>query len=290
MSKKFWLVLCASVLTMQAGAAVAAATVSVPPVSSTPEAIVRQTLLKLVPQAKIDQIAPSPLPGFYQVIASGHLVYISGDGKYLINGDVIDAAKGSSLSDDGHLVYISGDGKYLINGDVIDAAKGSSLSDDAWAAYRKTELAKVPVSDRIVFAPPNPKYTVTVFTDVTCPYCRVLHEQINAFNKEGIAVQYLAWPRSGVTGDDGKPTATYKEMVSIWCSADRNDAFTQAKKGHDPKPAECKNPVKDQFDLGLRLGVTGTPAVYAEDGTLIGGYLSPQDMLKAVQEHSAKGG
>ena len=259
MSKKFWLVLCASVLTMQAGAAVAA-TVSVPPVSSTPEAIVRQTLLKLVPQAKIDQIAPSPLPGFYQVIASGHLVYISGDGKYLINGD------------------------------VIDAAKGSSLSDDAWAAYRKTELAKVPVSDRIVFAPPNPKYTVTVFTDVTCPYCRMLHEQINAFNKEGIAVQYLAWPRSGVTGDDGKPTATYKEMVSIWCSADRNDAFTQAKKGHDPKPAECKNPVKDQFDLGLRLGVTGTPAVYAEDGTLIGGYLSPQDMLKAVQEHSAKGG
>lgn len=260
MSKKFWLVLCASVLTMQAGAAVAAATVSVPPVSNTPEAVVRETLMKLVPRAKIDQIAPSPLPGFYQVIASGHLVYVSGDGKYLINGD------------------------------VIDVAKGSSLTDDAWAAYRKTELAKVPVSDRIVFAPPNPKYTVTVFTDVTCPYCRVLHEQINAFNKEGIAVQYLAWPRSGVTGDDGKPTATYKEMVSIWCSADRNDAFTQAKKGHDPKPTECKNPVKDQFDLGLRLGVTGTPAVYAEDGTLIGGYLSPQDMLKAVQEHSAKGG
>jgi thiol:disulfide interchange protein DsbC len=260
MSKKFWLVLCAGVLTMQAGAAVAAATVSASPVSSTPEAVVRQTLLKLVPRAKIDQITPSPLPGFYQVIASGHLVYVSSDGKYLINGD------------------------------VIDTVKGSSLTDDAWAAYRKTELAKVPVADRIVFAPPNPKYTVTVFTDVTCPYCRVLHEQINAFNKEGIAVQYLAWPRSGVTGDDGKPTATYKEMVSIWCAADRSDAFTQAKKGRDPKPADCKNPVKDQFDLGLRLGVTGTPAVYAEDGTLIGGYLSPQDMLKAVQEHSAKGG
>lgn len=261
MSKKFWLMLCASVLAMQAGAALAAATVSTPPpAANTPEAVVRQTLLKLVPRAKIEQVTPSPLPGFYQVIASGHLVYISSDGKYVINGE------------------------------VIDAAKGNSLTDDAWAAYRKAELAKVPVSDRIVFAPPNPKYTVTVFTDVTCPYCRVLHEQIKDFNKEGIAVQYLAWPRAGVTGDDGKPTATYKEMVSIWCAADRNDAFTLAKQGHDPKPADCKNPVKDQFDLGLRLGVTGTPAVYAEDGTQIGGYLSPQDMLKAVQAHSPKGG
>jgi thiol:disulfide interchange protein DsbC len=190
----------------------------------------------------------------------------------------------------GHLVYISSDGKYVLNGQVIDAAKGTSLTDDAWAAYRKAELAKVPLSDRIVFAPEHPKYTVTVFTDVTCPYCRVLHEEVKALNKEGIAVQYLAWPRSGVTGDDGKPTATYKEMVSIWCAADRNDAFTEAKKGREPKSADCKNPVKDQFDLGLKLGVSGTPAVYAEDGALIGGYLTPAQMLQAVQEHAEKGG
>lgn len=261
MSKKFWLALCASVLAMHVGAVLASASVSTPPpVANTPENVVRQTLARLVPKAKIDQLTPSPMPGFYQVIASGHMVYISADGKYVFSGQ------------------------------LIDAVKGTSLTDGAWAAYRKAELAKVPVSDRIVFSPPNPKYTVTVFTDVTCPYCRVLHEQIKAINNEGIAVQYLAWPRAGVTGDDGQPTATYKEMVSIWCASDRADAFTAAKKGREPKSADCKNPVKDQFDLGLRLGVTGTPAVYAEDGTLIGGYLSPADMLQAVQEHSAKGG
>ncbi|GAB2565366.1 DsbC family protein [Dyella jejuensis] len=253
--------LCAGLLAAQVGVVFAGATVSVPPpAAATPENVVRQTVLRLVPKATIEQVTPAPLPGFYQVIASGHLVYVSGDGKYVLNGD------------------------------LIDASKGISLTDDAWATYRKTELAKVPVSDRIVFAPEHPKYTVTVFTDVTCPYCRVLHGEIGALNKEGIAVQYLAWPRAGVTGDDGKPTATYKEMVSIWCSADRNDAFTAAKKGGEVKAATCKNPVKDQFDLGLKLGVTGTPAVYAEDGTLIGGYLSPPDMLEAVKEHSAAGG
>ncbi|MBE1158891.1 thioredoxin fold domain-containing protein [Dyella acidiphila] len=261
MSKKFWLMLCAGALALHAGAALASTSlaVSAAPANSA-ENTVRQTLLRLVPKAEVDQITPAPIPGFYQVIASGHLVYISADGKYVMNGD------------------------------LIDGVKGESLTDDAWASYRKTELAKVPVSDRIVFAPKNPKYTVTVFTDVTCPYCRVLHQQIDAFNKEGIAVQYLAWPRSGVTGDDGKPTQTYNEMVSIWCSADRNDAFTDAKKGKLPKQVDCKNPVKDQFDLGLKLGVTGTPSVYAEDGTLIGGYLSPTEMLQAVQEHSATGG
>ncbi|GLQ96920.1 hypothetical protein GCM10007863_13400 [Dyella mobilis] len=248
-------------LAVHAGAAIAqsAAVSAAPTAANTPENIVRQTLHKLVPKAQVDQVTPSPLPGFYQVIASGHLVYVSNDGRYLINGD------------------------------LIDAAKGVSLSDDAWAAYRKTELAKVPVSERIVFAPEHPKYTVTVFTDVTCPYCRVLHQQIDALNKEGIAVQYLAWPRAGVTGDDGKPTDTYKEMVSIWCAADRKDAFTEAKQGHVPKSVDCKNPVEDQFNLGLKLGVTGTPSVYAEDGTLIGGYLSPSDMLEAVKAHSGTG-
>ncbi|RDS82719.1 disulfide isomerase DsbC N-terminal domain-containing protein [Dyella psychrodurans] len=261
MSKKFWLTLCSGVLALQAGLAIAQSAVSVPPpAASTPESIVRQTIMRLVPKAKIDQVTPAPMPGFYQVITSGHLVYVSADGKYVMNGD------------------------------LIDGVKGTSLTDDAWATYRKAELAKVPVSERIVFAPPHPKYTVTVFTDVTCPYCRVLHSQIAAINKEGIAVQYLAWPRSGVTGEDGKPTSTYNEMVSIWCASDRNDAFTQAKKGRDPKPTTCNNPVKDQFDLGLKLGVTGTPAVYAEDGTQIGGYLAPEQMLEAVKEHSGAGG
>jgi thiol:disulfide interchange protein DsbC len=258
MSKKFWLMLCAGALAIHAGVAMASVAVSTPP--ATPENTVRQTILKLVPKAQIQSVTPAPMPGFYQVIASGHLVYVSADGKYVMNGD------------------------------LIDAVKGTSLTEDAWANYRKAELAKVPTADRIVFGPKNPKYTVTVFTDVTCPYCRVLHEQIDAFNKEGISVQYLAWPRTGVVGDDGKLTATYNEMVSIWCSADRNDAFTAAKKGREPKAATCTNPVKDEFDLGLKLGVTGTPAVYAEDGTQIGGYLSPADMLKAVQEHSAAGG
>lgn len=249
MSKKWLLALCASGFAIGAWAAGNSA-------PANPEEVVRKAVEGFAAGVAVDSITPAPFPGFYQVIASGQLVYVSADGKYMMSGD------------------------------LIDVASGKSLNNAVWAPFRKAELAKLPAADRIVFAPPHPKYTVTVFTDVSCGYCRALHQRIADFNKEGIAVEYLAWPRDGVTGEDGRPTAIYKEMVSVWCAADRQAALTAAKEGKVPKQASCANPVKDEFDLGLKLGVTGTPTVLAEDGTMIGGYLTPEDMLEAVKKHS----
>jgi thiol:disulfide interchange protein DsbC len=222
------------------------------------EATVRAAVLKLAPGLQIDQIGPAPVAGFYQVIASGQLVYVSNDGKYMFNGNLVDLA-----------------GK-------------KDLADAAWASFRKAELAKVPLAQRIVYAPANPVHTVTVFTDVTCGYCQELHKHIADLNKAGIAVQYLAWPREGVTDQTGRDTPTSIEMASVWCAADRNKAFNDAMNGRAPKPATCANPVRDQFKLGVRLGVTGTPAVMAEDGTMIGGYLPPDQMRAKLDQLSAR--
>ena len=257
MLKKCLLAICVGGFALSACAAGDSGAASTAANAANAPAAVRQALQKFAPGLKLDVIEPAPMPGFYQVIAAGQLVYVSADGKYMLHGD------------------------------LVDLANHKSLGDAAWAQFRKAELARVPAAQRIVFAPPNPKYTVTVFTDVNCGFCRALHEHIAAFNKEGIAVDYLAWPREGVTTTSGRPTPTYTEMVSVWCAADRKAAFTAAKEGHAPKPTTCDNPVKSQFDLGVKLGVTGTPTIVAEDGTMIGGYLTPEQMLKAVQKHSA---
>lgn len=221
----------------------------------TPAAVqmVQQAIHKLSARVEVDSIQPAPLPGFYQVIASGQMVYVSTDGKYMMHGD------------------------------LVDLVRGENLSDDAWAAFRKAALAGVPASQRIIYAPAHPKYTVTVFTDVTCPYCRALHEQMAAFNKAGIAVEYMAWPREGVTTTSGGLTPTYKEMVSVWCAKDRKTAFEAATQGHSPPAATCANPVKDQFDLGLKLGVSGTPTIFGPDGDTLGGYVTPEQLLQALQ-------
>jgi thiol:disulfide interchange protein DsbC len=267
MLKKWLLALCVSGLAFSAyatdgGAAPAPVAVAGQAVSPAAEKTVRQAVGALSADVQIDSIEAAPIPGFYQVIAAGQLIYVSADGKYLLNGD------------------------------LIDLTRKRNLSDAGWATFRKAELAKVPASERIVFAPAHPKYTITVFTDVTCGYCRALHESMAAYNKEGIAVEYLAWPRDGVTNQSGGPTPIYTEMVSVWCAADRNASLTAAKHDHAPKPATCVNPVKQQYELGLRLGIDamGTPAVFAEDGSMIGGYLPPAEMLNAVQKHSSAGG
>jgi thiol:disulfide interchange protein DsbC len=218
------------------------------------EKLVSQAVHRLAPNVQIDSIRPASLPGFYQVIASGRMVYVSADGKYMLNGDLIDLG-----------------------------TKGN-LSEAAWADFRKSELAKVPESQRIVFGPANPKYKVTVFTDVNCGYCRALHQHVAEFNKEGIALEYLAWPREGVTTTAGNLTPTYQEMVSVWCAADRKAAFTAAKDGHAPKAATCANPVKTQFELGVKLGVDGTPTIIDQNGRVLGGYVPPEKMLKLLQD------
>lgn len=218
------------------------------------EAVVRKAVQGLAPGVQVDKIEQSPLPGFYQVIASGQMVYVSADGKYLLNGD------------------------------LLDLTSKKNISEKAWADFRKVQLAKVPQSQRIVFAPANPKYHVTVFTDVNCGYCRALHEHMADFNKAGIAVEYVAWPREGVTSTSGQPTQTYTEMVSVWCAADPKMAFTQAKQGKAPKAATCTNPVKDEFDLGVKLGVTGTPTIVADDGRVVGGYVTPEQLIKLLDK------
>lgn len=234
-----------------------ATTVAVPALAASGDGgqTARDALGKLAPGALVSHVRPAPLPGFTQALV------------------------------DGRLVYVSDDGRYVLDGRVFDVQARRNLTDRSMNAIRRKALAAVPESRRIVFAPPHPKYTVTVFTDVDCAYCRAFHHNIEAINREGIAVEYLFWPREGLKRvPSGRDTPSYAKAVAVWCAADRKQAFTEAKDGKPVPPASCPNPVADEFNLGRRIGVDGTPTIVAEDGSVIGGYLDPQQLLQAVRE------
>jgi thiol:disulfide interchange protein DsbC len=197
-----------------------------------------------VPQARIDAIEAAPLPGFRQIIVGGQLVYVSDDGKYLMQGTLYDTKAQQDLT----------------------AAR--------LAVENKRKIEGVPEGERIVFAPSGtPKYKITVFTDIDCGYCRKLHSEIAQLNQRGIEVDYLFFPRSG------PGTPSFDKAVSVWCAKDRKGAFTEAKAGKDPAPQKCDNPVAKQFELGTQVGVSGTPTIIASDGSKIGGYLPPDALL-----------
>ena len=138
----------------------------------------------------------------------------------------------------------------------------------------------------IVFSPATPKYTVTVFTDVDCQYCRLFHSQIAEYNKLGIRVRYASFPRT----EPGSPSWLKAEQV--WCSQDRKAALTRAKQGEPLETKVCKaNPVEKVHQAGVDMGITGTPGVFTSSGTEVGGYVPPDALLKqlAHEAESAAG-
>ncbi|MDM8568498.1 thioredoxin fold domain-containing protein [Thiotrichales bacterium HSG1] len=177
------------------------------------------------------------------------------------------------------VIYLSGDGKYLIMGEIRDLATGKNITDDKFSKLRRENIKKVNVRDMVVFAPENgTKHVINIFTDVDCPYCSKIHNEVPALNKAGIEVRYLAFPRAGVGSD------TYKDMVSVWCAKDRQKAMTDVKAGKEIEKAECNNPVADQYKLSQSMGVSGTPALILSDGELIPGYLPAEKLINYLSQ------
>ncbi|MCB1626383.1 MAG: DsbC family protein [Xanthomonadales bacterium] len=205
----------------------------------------------LVPDVSVDQVQSAPLPGFQEVIVNGNIIYVSDDGKYLMQGMLYDIEN---------------------RRDLTEARK---------AGIRETAMAAAPVAERIIFPAKNKKHTVAVFTDIDCGFCRRLHQEIETYTEQGIEIQYLLFPRAG-TGSD-----SFRKAVAVWCDKDQKNALTHAKNGEDPGNATCTNPIEAQFQLGQRVGVTGTPTLIFEDGSIQPGYLTAEQMLQRLERVEA---
>jgi thiol:disulfide interchange protein DsbC len=178
----------------------------------------------------------------------------------------------------GDIVYATADGRYLIQGRVVNLDTHEDMTEVAKTRVRKDILASVDVSKQITFSPEDPAYDLTVFTDIDCGYCRKLHAQVQEYNDNGIAIHYMAFPRAGIG------SRSYEKAVSVWCAADQQEALTLAKQGADPEPESCDNPVAEQYQQGVAMGVTGTPALLMADGTLIPGYVPPEQLRERLDK------
>ena len=175
--------------------------------------------------------------------------------------------------------YVSEDGRFLLQGDLIDMDSNVNLTDRARNDMRIEMLADIDGAEFIQFSPQDVKYSVTVFTDIDCTYCRRLHSQIDEYLEAGIQVNYLLWPRS----QQGSPG--WARTQRVYCSPDRNSALTAAKQDLDFPTEACNSEaVVDQFELGVRMGVRGTPAIVFDDGELLQSYVPAVELLKYLDE------
>jgi len=215
-----------------------------------PEAIIKRAL-EARPDIKVEAVVPSEIPGLFTAqVKDGPLLFVSADGKYFVHGEM----------------YAVQGGEFV------------NLTEQRAAGLRAKEIAAIKPKDMIVFkAKGATKAVVNVFTDIDCGFCRKLHKEVPQLNAMGIEVRYLAYPRAGIGSE------SYQKLVTAWCAKDRQGVLTRYKNGEAVPINTCSdNPVTAQYQLADRLGISGTPAVIAADGELLGGYLTAPELAQRL--------
>jgi thiol:disulfide interchange protein DsbC len=201
---------------------------------------------------KLEDVRPSPVEGLYEVRSGAEVGYVS--------------------------TY----GRFYIDGDVFDMNSRHNLTEETRKKGRLALLAGVKDEDSIIFAPKGAaQHTVTVFTDVDCVHCRRMHSEIGELNRLGIRVRYLMFPRGGPDSD------SWRKAEAVWCSADRRDALTRAKRGEKLADARCDAPIAVQYELGRKMGISGTPGIITDSGDFLAGYANAAYLAAYLAEPAA---
>ncbi|NCH59740.1 bifunctional protein-disulfide isomerase/oxidoreductase DsbC [Cronobacter dublinensis] len=208
------------------------------------DAAIKQSLTKLgVANAEIQ---PAPLAGMKTVLTESGVIYVTEDGKHIIQGPLYDVSGGQPVNVTNQMLM----------------TKLNALD-----------------KEMIVYKAPQEKHVITVFTDITCGYCHKLHEEMKDYNALGITVRYLAFPRQGPRSEPAK------DMQAIWCAKDRNKAFDNAMGGGKVAAASCNIDTAKHYELGVQFGVQGTPAIVLSNGAMVPGYQGPKEMKAFLDEH-----
>lgn len=210
------------------------------------EAIERR-MAEVVPTLTPDVIQPSGMPGIYEV-------------RY-----------GTDI------FYVSEDGRYLLQGSLIDLETRENLTEQSRRVVRAAIFAEIPDAELTVFVPEREvRHVINIFTDPNCPFCRQLHDEMQTYLDAGVKVRYFMYPVLGRQS----PTI----MRDIWCAESRTDAMDRAKAGRAVASADCPTPADQHLALGRELGITGTPATITGGGQLISGYRPAIEIIQALNE------
>jgi len=208
---------------------------------------------------EINKVKPSAMPGLVELITNQGLFYATADGKFFIQGKLYGLGRTVTNYSEESLAQVRVDGM-------------DTFSDAM-----------------IVYPAKNEKHVITVFTDITCGYCRKMHEQMDDYNDKGITVRYLAYPRSGIKDRSGQYSEGFKDLRSIWCNENPEEALTKAKMGSSVAQRICDKPIEDEFNFGRQVGVNGTPAIILEGGMMLPGYKEPEALLNIIEQMKAAG-
>jgi len=172
----------------------------------------------------------------------------------------------------GQIMYADKDARYIFDGDLIDLKTKQNITEDTRGVVRLNALDKLGEKNMLVYKPDGKvKHTITVFTDIYCPYCRKLHDEMGDYMNNGVKVRYIFVPFKG--------PKSVQTSVSVWCAKDKNKAMDLAKSGNEVEKKTCDNPISQHQALATEIGIRGTPAIMLESGKILPGYVPSNKLL-----------
>ncbi len=205
----------------------------------------KAALAKRMPMITNASIKATPVKGLYEVMAGAQIMYMTKDARYIVDGD------------------------------LYDMKSRRNLTEETRGGLRLEALNQLGEDNMLVYQPKGEvKHTITVFTDIYCPYCQRLHQEMAQYMNNGVKVRYIFVPFKGQRSVD--------TSVSVWCAKDRNQAMDKAKAGEEIEKKTCDNPIQQHQALAQSLGIRGTPAIMLESGQLMPGYVPAAKLIQQM--------
>ncbi len=193
------------------------------------------------PGIKVDEVNSTPMAGIYEVQIGFDLVYTD------VGVD------------------------YVMQGALIDARQQHNLTAERMRVLEQVDFASLPLEHAIKQVKGSGARQVAVFEDPNCGYCKQLHASLEHI--DDTTVYTFLYPILS-------PESAVKAR-NIWCADDPAQVWKGwMVQGQLPAEAKCDNPIQDNLELGRKLNVQGTPALFFADGTRANGAL-PLEALQA---------
>lgn len=213
------------------------------PLPASQQAALKQKLAQRLPSLPpIDELRPAALPGLIEARAGQHVFYVDAKGDFLIDGS------------------------------LVETSTQRNLTEERLDEINKVDFAALPFKDAVVWKNGSGKRKLVIFSDPNCGYCKRLEKDLQQV--KDITVYTFIIP---ILGEDSKVKAE-----NIWCMKDRTQAYRGwMLDGQVPPKAfgMCASPTQRNLALAQKFRVSGTPAMFFEDGTRLAS-AAPVDVIE----------
>lgn len=204
-------------------------------------------LKDLYPVTRIDHVQPSEIPAIYEVTMGKNAAYTDTTGRYFVFG---------------HL---------------YDMKTQRDLTAERMDKQQRINFAQLPLDDAIKTVHGKGERVLVVFSDPDCPFCKRLEPELEKLNN--VTLYTFPYPLESLHPE------SQDKAVAVWCAPDRASAWANLMKtGKAPVNRNCDNPIQRNIQLAQRLGVNGTPTLFAADGRMLPGAASVERIEQWLAE------